>query len=285
MRNQATTPTSSDLPPSVLGRLLAVGMLTLGLASPVSAQEPPFPRSRPAVDEAAIPLPRPRPDAEQGGETEAEEQDEAPTERVEAEPTDEEGESLSTALARVYQAACPAVLTGQVEARMLPPLAERQCGERSPLAVAGLLVNGRMVPLSGEIVVSCAMASALPEWAADIDGFLQARENSGLARMLVGTSYACRNRNNAREGALSEHGFANALDVVGFELEDGRSMELPGGWLPPESSAGRALRFAHGAACARFTTTLGPEANALHADHLHVDLGCHGQQCTARICE
>ena len=30
---------------------------------------------------------------------------------------------------------------------------------------------------------------------------------------------------------------------------------------------------------------LGPEANALHRDHLHLDLGCHGARCVARLCE
>lgn len=62
-------------------------------------------------------------------------------------------------------------------------------------------------------------------------------------------------------------------------------MSLPAGWTDPLSPAGRFLRYAHGAACASFTTTLGPEANALHADHIHVDLGCHGKRCVARLCE
>lgn len=257
---------------SILSSVVAA-FVVLALNGPLLAQDDqPFPRERPAAAEELIPLPRPRPAP-------------APVADDAEPPPESAAESLGPALARVYQAACPAVLKGQVEAHLLPPLAQDQCGERSPLAVTGLLVNGRMVPLSGEAVVSCAMASVLPGWAAEIDGYLAARENTGLARVLVGTSYACRNRNNALEGALSEHGFANALDVVGFELEDGRSMQLPDGWSPAGSSGGRLLRFAHDAACARFTTTLGPEANAAHADHLHVDLGCHGARCTARICE
>jgi hypothetical protein len=47
----------------------------------------------------------------------------------------------------------------------------------------------------------------------------------------------------------------------------------------------RIIRFAHDAACTHFTTVLGPEANELHRDHLHIDLGCHGQRCVARLCE
>ena len=88
------------------------------------------------------------------------------------------------------------------------------------------------------------------------------------------------------EGAdVSEHGFANALDVIGFRLADGCAVTLSDDWTDPLASAGRLLRFAHDAGCANFTTTLGLEANALHADHLHLDLGCHGKTCTARLCE
>ncbi|MBA4782458.1 MAG: extensin family protein [Rhizobiales bacterium] len=34
----------------------------------------------------------------------------------------------------------------------------------------------------------------------------------------------------------------------------------------------------------RFTTVSGPDVNAQHRDHLHLDLGCHGASCTALIC-
>ena len=185
----------------------------------------------------------------------------------------------------MYQSACPAVLQGLVAAIPLPPIEEEGCGARSPLEVTAVFVDGRMVPLSNTATLSCGMAAVLPEWAAAIDGYATARENSRLARLLVGTSYMCRPRNGVAGSDTSEHGFANALDVVGFELEDGRRMSLPEGWADHEAAAGQLLRFAHGAACARFTTTLGPEANAVHEDHLHLDLGCHGQGCTARICE
>jgi hypothetical protein len=95
----------------------------------------------------------------------------------------------------------------------------------------------------------------------------------------------CRNRNNAAAGFTSEHGFANAVDVTGFTLADGRTIAVEGDWLPATAPEGRLLRLAHDAACAGFTTVLGPEANAEHRDHLHLDLGCHGASCTARICE
>jgi len=186
---------------------------------------------------------------------------------------------------RVYQVACPAVIMGLVEAEMAPPLSEGICGEQSPLVVTGVMSRGRMVPLSSPVTTNCQMATALPKWVEAVDGYAGAMLKSPLASIDTGTSYMCRNRNSADAGFTSEHGFANALDVTGFTLEDGRSIGVEGDWAKPMAPEGRLLRLAHDAACSGFTTVLGPEANAEHHDHLHLDLGCHGQTCTAQICE
>lgn len=236
---------------------------------------PPTPRPRPEeaeADEDAPPLPQKRPEAHD----EPERESAAPAESKpgEAEVAD-----------RVYQTACPAVLLGLVEAEAAPPLSEDLCGERSPLVVTGVLANGRMVPLSSPITTNCEMASALPGWVAAVDGYAKSALDAPLAEVVTGTSYMCRKRNGAENGFTSEHGFANAVDVTGFTLEDGRSIGVEGDWMPAAAPKGRLLRFAHDAGCAGFTTVLGPEANAEHHDHLHLDLGCHGRSCEARICE
>jgi hypothetical protein len=186
---------------------------------------------------------------------------------------------------RTYQVACPAVLQGLVEAEMAAPLQEGICGEQSPLVVSAVLSRGRMLALSSPITTNCAMASALPAWVAMVDGYAEAMLGSRLAEVTTGTSYMCRNRNNGSGGFTSEHGFANALDVSGFALEDGRSIGVEANWLPAFAPEGRLLRLAHDAGCAGFTTALGPEANEEHKDHLHLDLGCHGASCTAKVCE
>ena len=184
-----------------------------------------------------------------------------------------------------HQSACPAVVAGLVEAEMLPPIADGACLVQSPLNVTAVTVRGRSVPLSMPATLGCAAATQLPLWAAAVDGYLQSKENTELASLLTGTSYACRNINNSATGDLSAHAFGDALDVTGFALEDGRTIALPAGWTDPDSPEGRALRYAHDAACSLYTTTLGPEANALHKDHLHLDMECHGTRCTARLCE
>lgn len=237
--------------------------------APADAPDPPQNEAEaaPVPAEPPFPLPRPRPEPKT-------EQPEAPAE-AKQEPAEP----------RIYQVACPAVLMGRVEAKALPPVAENQCVAQSPLSLTGVLVGGRMIEVTGGVVTDCAVATMLPQWAEAIDGYLWARENARLETIMVGTSYMCRPRNNVEGADISEHGFADALDVIGFKLSDGRTVTVESGWADPVSEDGRLLRFAHDAACGLFTTTLGPEANALHRDHFHVDLGCHGKTCTARLCE
>jgi hypothetical protein len=249
----------------------------------------PVPPVPPVVAQPGVDLPRERPE----GPVEAPKPEVAPVDEpvppaaegvpeqaapaAEAKPEAEPG--------RIFQVACPAMLTGQVEAKALPPISDGQCKSQSPLSVTGVLVNGRMVPFNTEAVTDCGMATALPEWIAEVDNYVKAHDDTTIASVTVGTNYMCRNVNNAAEGSLSFHAFADALDVVGFRLDDGRSVTVEEGWTGTEQQGSRIVKFAHDAACGHFTTTLGPEANALHHDHIHVDLGCHGKTCTARLCE
>lgn len=239
-----------------------------------AADEPPLPRPRPEEAEKPAEPAAPKVDAPAEPETPAEEA-----------PKAEEAKTTPSTPDRVYQTACPALLSGKVIVEMLPPIAEGICGERSPLSITGVRVNGHEVPFSSPVTTNCQMAGALADWVGEVDAYAKVAMESPVAELTTGTSMMCRNRNGGDERFMSEHGFANALDVVGFTLEDGKAINVKASWNPATTAEGKLLRQAHGAACARFTTVLGPEANAEHADHLHVDLGCHGKTCTAQICE
>lgn len=270
----------------VLAILLASSCFA-ALAQEGTGAAVPLPKPRPAEFSAkpAVKLPRHRPVAPAAPAAQLDQPAQTPAEMI-GPPVDPNAHIDQPAEpARVYQTACPAVLLGKVEAKALPPISEAQCGARSPLSVTGVLANGRMVPVSGGVETECGVASALPGWIESVDSYVMARENSRIAEVVVGTSYMCRNVNSGLGGNLSFHAFGDALDVVGFKLEDGRFITVEGGWSDAVSPEGRLLRFAHDSACAHFTTVLGPEANAQHQDHLHVDLGCHGKSCTARLCE
>ena len=201
---------------------------------------------------------------------------------------------------RPYQAACPAVLSGLVKARPLPPISNGECGERSPLEVSAF----DSVKLAQPIKLNCRMATNLAKWAANTQLNANTIFDSKLAQIQVSTSYQCRRRNNAPTGKISEHGFANALDITGFTLADGKVVNILSDWgsNPTESEQendnedrdpnysslsqeARFLRETRDAACNLFTTVLSPNTNAAHANHFHFDLGCHGKTCTYTICE
>jgi hypothetical protein len=272
--------------------LIAVALCLLqpGWSLAQEAAQVPLPRPRPAptapvaadvAGPAAVTtgptLPRERPDP--GGPAAPVEP--SPAVPPPAEPAVEE----PAAPPRDYQVACPAVLNGEVTASALPPIHENMCGLQSPLSLEAVMANGRSVPLNAPVTTDCGMATALPGWIADVDRWLMATEKTRIATVNVGTNYACRNVNNAKEGNLSFHAFGDAMDVIGFTLEDGRTISVTTAWPGTVEQGSRIIRFAHDAACTHFTTVLGPEANELHRDHLHIDLGCHGQRCTARLCE
>ncbi|KND59142.1 extensin-like protein [Candidatus Burkholderia verschuerenii] len=85
-------------------------------------------------------------------------------------------------------------------------------------------------------------------------------------------SYACRNVNHQKDTALSQHASANAIDLTGFVLADGTRITLEQ-WAGANARDASFLRRVHEGACRSFATTLGPDYNALHATHFHVDMG------------
>lgn len=85
-------------------------------------------------------------------------------------------------------------------------------------------------------------------------------------------TYACRNMYGRAEGRPSEHARANALDVAGFRLKDGRQITVARHFRQ-DDERGLFLRAARRGACGWFRTVLSPDYNAAHADHLHLDRG------------
>jgi hypothetical protein len=92
-------------------------------------------------------------------------------------------------------------------------------------------------------------------------------------------SYECRGRNRVAGAQLSEHGRANALDVRGFKLADGRSIGLTDRTVPRELRE-TVLQ----SVCARFPTVLGPGSDWYHEEHIHLDL-MERRNSSYRICQ
>lgn len=121
--------------------------------------------------------------------------------------------------------------------------------------------------------MTCPLARSFTLWVQnDLTGPAMRSFNSRVVRIESFGTYACRNVNGAATGNLSEHAFANAVDVAAFVLADGRRITVKEGWNGEDDQREflRAVRFA---ACGRFRTVLSPDYNEAHHDHLHFDMG------------
>lgn len=165
-------------------------------------------------------------------------------------------------------AACVRTLTDVADFTSLAPLVESaQCHIRPRLALRG--VGGvRMT----EVETRCQTALRLAFW--ERHG-LQAAARTHLGKQVTDirhlSSYSCRRirRPGGIGSRMSRHATADAIDISGFRLSDGREVSLQRDWSGggPRSAF---LREAFESACRWFPLALGPDYNSLHADHFHL---------------
>ncbi|MBX8520341.1 extensin family protein [Pseudomonas cichorii] len=136
-----------------------------------------------------------------------------------------------------------------------------------------LRIQGGDIALSSSFLASCPLAVAYALF--DIHTLQPAAQavfGQRVARIDHLGSFACRNIYNRANSRLSLHATANALDIAGFRLADGQRINLLKDWSD-EGDKGRFLRLVRDGACKNFSTVLGPEYNAAHRDHFHLDMG------------
>jgi hypothetical protein len=123
--------------------------------------------------------------------------------------------------------------------------------------------------------VSCEVAAGIAMWLAhEVQPRAVALLGSRVASVQHLGTYACRNVAGRKLllPTRSQHATANALDVGGFTLADGRTIRVLRHWSGSGPEA-RFLREIHARACRYFRVAIGPEYNALHRDHFHYDRG------------
>lgn len=134
------------------------------------------------------------------------------------------------------------------------------------------------VPVSGLKAMTCPLALHFSRWTATTRGIVRETLGSELVRIESFGTYACRPRNGQVGGRLSEHGFANAVDVAAFVLADGRRITVERGWTGADLKVRDFLRRTHRAGCKEFQIGLGPESDRFHYNHFHFDMG-RGPYC------
>ncbi|MEM7471997.1 MAG: extensin family protein [Pseudomonadota bacterium] len=139
------------------------------------------------------------------------------------------------------------------------------CGVANPVRVSS--VAG--VSLSQKPTINCTTARALKSWVADGLKPAVGRVGGGVKSLRIVAHYACRNRNSAKTGKLSEHAKGKAVDISAITMNNGQMITVLDGWRGGQQR--RILRAAHRAACGPFGTVLGPDSNKFHRDHFHFD--------------
>jgi hypothetical protein len=129
----------------------------------------------------------------------------------------------------------------------------------------------------GDLVTSCPVAAALRLWERDyVQPAAERQVGVRVTRIDHFGSYSCRRLYGRSDGGWSEHATANAVDIVAFRLADGRRVSVLADWSGSTEEAAF-LRSVRDGACDLFATTLSPDYNAAHRDHLHLDLSNRGR--------
>jgi len=254
-----TPPLGEPMPPAgtVIAPADALGTVIPPVQPSILPSAVPLPVAPPATEPAA-PLPEEKPEATDQG-------------PPRPQPNVEE------------LAACRAGLASlAVAAEAEPPLVEGECGAPDPFKVTGFQANA--VTLDPAATIDCAATTALTHWVLeDVQPAAKAAFGAPVTKIAVAGSYTCRGRNNVPGARLSEHAFMNAIDISGFTIA-GRMITVTetDGQSAEDAAFIAAVRKA---ACARFTTVLGPGSDPEHATHLHLDVLKRGRNGDYRICE
>lgn len=139
------------------------------------------------------------------------------------------------------------------------------------------ITGGDVTPLIPGVVMQCPLAVRYVLWDRQV---LRPATREVMGSEVAGVdnlgTYSCRRVYGSTEvnDRPSEHARANALDVSGVTLEDGRRVTLLADWDGSGAAGGDGaalLRRLRDGACRVFSTVLTPDYNDAHRDHFHFD--------------
>jgi hypothetical protein len=149
-----------------------------------------------------------------------------------------------------------------------------ECGAPQVVTYRG---SPAKIAYSPSVLCTCTMALALARFETLVQEESQRIYGKRVVKIQHIGTYNCREM-AAYKGWVSEHSYANAIDLTHFVLEDGRVIDILKHFAPKLETAqtkeGEFLR-----AIARraydeetFSCVLTPYFDKLHANHFHIDL-------------
>ena len=121
--------------------------------------------------------------------------------------------------------------------------------------------------------MQCPLSIGAALWMREVQALSRQYFEQDITKIHHFGTYSCRRQNGNSSGQWSEHAFANAWDVTGFELSSGALISIQNDWKGEDKKRREFLRGARNKACKIFKVTLSPDFNAAHHDHFHFDMG------------
>jgi len=157
--------------------------------------------------------------------------------------------------------ACVAKLSNSaIKYTLLDDIKEGHCLVKNPVRITKF----SKTTISAPLVLNCKTALKTDDWLNDIEAKHIDHFGTYNCRSMRGSSVA------------SEHSFGTAIDIAAI---DGASVQRD--W-EKDNAKGALIRSAADVACAYFSNVITPEHNALHYDHLHLDMG-YGTSCMPEV--
>ena len=172
------------------------------------------------------------------------------------------------------QAECNKSLTGlKIVYDKLEPIKQGVCGLPAPIRLKGFESDKLpAVEIDQPPTVTCKLAAALDRWIEEVvQPSAKAHLDAAIVRLTNASAYVCRPRYDDPSQRISQHAYANAIDVGDFITAKGETISVLDHWNAGDER-GAFLHEIHDGACEIFGTTLGPEANAAHKNHFHLDM-------------
>ena len=178
-------------------------------------------------------------------------------------------------LKAITDAQCQTLLAEANQQNLISTQSVAPSGGACPLTDVVQVRDFGTVKLSNRFLASCRLALSSALYVEQqVKPLSRQMLNSEVTRIDHLGSFACRNIYHRADGTLSEHATANALDISGFRLENGKQVSVLKDWTQPQTQP--FLQTLLAISCQYYGNGLGPSYNAAHANHFHLGMRGYG---------
>ena len=146
----------------------------------------------------------------------------------------------------------------------IPDQAAGQCRVLNAVRVSHI----KETKLSRSAIMTCGLALNFSDWIEEINRLSLEKLGHKIELVEHAGTYNCRQQRGSK--VLSEHAFANGIDIKSFTI-GGTEYTVERDWSSPQREM--FLREAFSKACWSFGLALGPQNDSAHSDHFHLDNG------------